>query len=343
MSVAALPGNVRFRAFQMGVQSVFGTAVPATRRMPWRFSPTVDPHWTSPDVDTGTLDPGIAPYRMATDITGDLTGPLAYDDAAILYAMLLKGGVSPTGPTDGVYAWDFAAASTSQDPFEVVTGEWGDDTLDEFQYRDGVLDSLQLSFPQDLGPVQIQAGTRFGHVAYPSALTGSLDVETNPDWVYAADTSLYIDDAAGSIGITPLVDSMHDATIQVSSNLDVKRFANGSNANFAVAGYARGARTGQVTITFAKSTQALAEVAKWLSADPVNRYLAFDSNSRKSITGSSSHRGHRIRLAGHWFTRSEQAVGSNSAAQLVLNTFYDPALAYGFSVRVRNTMATLIG
>ena len=33
----------------------------------------------------------------------------------------------------------------------------------------------------------------------------------------------------------------------------------------------------------------------------------------------------------------------NSAAQLVLNTFYDPALAYGFSVRVRNTMATLIG
>lgn len=341
MPVAPLPGNVRFRAFQVGVQSVFGTAVPATRRLPLRFTPQVDPHWTSPDVDTGTLDPGIAPYRMATDVTGDLTGPLDYDTASLLWAMLLKGGVSPTGPTDGVYAWDFAAASTSQDSFEVVTGEWGDDTDDEFQYRDGVLDSLQLTYPQDLGPVQVQAGTRFGLVDYPNPLTGGLDVATNPDWVYAADTSLYIDDAAGSIGITPLVNSMHDAVIQVQSNLDVKRFANGSNANYAVAGYARGARASQVTITFAKSTQALGEVAKWLSADPVNRYLCLDTNSRKAIPGHAAKRGHRVRLAGHWFTRSEQAVGSNSAAQLVLTGFYDPALAYGLSVRVRNTMSAL--
>lgn len=341
MPVAALPGNVRFRAFQLGLQTVFGTPVTATRRMPWRYNPTVDPHWTSPDVDTGTLDPAIAPYRMAIDVTGQATGPLAYNDAGIMWAGLLKGGVSPTGPTDSIYEWLFAAASTSQDQFELTTGEWGDDTADDFRYVDGVIDSLQLSFPQDLGPVQIQADYRWSSVDYPDPLTGSLDVDSDPDWVSAADTSLYIDDAAGSIGITPLVNSMHDAQIQIQNNLDVKRFANGSNANFEAAGYARGARTGQTTITFAKSTQALDEVADWLNADPVQRFLAFDSNSRRTV-GSASHRGQRIRFSGHWFTRSEQAVGSNSAVQLVCNHIYDPDLAYAIQVRVRNTMSALL-
>ena len=32
MTVAALPGNVRLRAFQLGKETTFGSAVPATRR-----------------------------------------------------------------------------------------------------------------------------------------------------------------------------------------------------------------------------------------------------------------------------------------------------------------------
>ena len=77
MVVQALPGNVRFRAYQLGLQSDLLTRVNATRRVPWRFTPTVDPHWTFPDVDTGTLDPAIAPYRMALDVTGQAAGPIS--------------------------------------------------------------------------------------------------------------------------------------------------------------------------------------------------------------------------------------------------------------------------
>lgn len=342
MPVATMPGNVRFRAFQLGLQSDFDTPVTRTRRMPWRFAPTVDPHWTTPDVDTGTLDPGIAPYRTAIDVTGQATGPLAADDASILWALLLKGGVSPTGPTNGAYVWDFDAASTTSDDFELVTADWGDEVVaDQWRYNAGVLEQLQLQFPQDLGPIQITADFRFASADYPEAATTSLNVDRTPDWLYAADTQLAINDTAGSIGITPLIDSMHDAQIQINNNVDVKRFANGSNANFAVAGYGRGARTVQTTFTFAKSTQALAEVVHWLNEDPVQRFVELNTTSR-SLIGGTQYAGQRLRFSGFWFTRQEQTVDSNTAAQLVCNHVYEPTLGYGFSARVKNRMATLL-
>ena len=341
MTVQALPGNVRFRAYQLGLQTTFGTPVNATRRMPWRFAPTVDPHWTSPDVDTGTLDPAIAPYRMAADITGQITGPLAGDDAQVLWALLLKGGETPSGPTDSAYTWDFDPASETADDFEIVTAEWGDEvTADQFRYYDGVIDNATLTFPQDLGPIQIQADARFGSFTYPHTRQ-DLDVDTSPAWLYAADTRLYINDTAGTIGVTPLINSMHDASIQIQTNLDVKRFANGSNANFAVAGYGRGARLVTTTINFAKSAQALEEVADWLNANPVERFLQMDTTSR-TLIGGSTYYSQRIRFAGHWFTRTEGTVNSNTTAQLVCQHIVDPNLPSPFGVRVVNAMSALL-
>lgn len=345
MTVAALPGNVRFRAFQLGKATTFGTPVARTRRMPYRFAPTVDPHWTNPDVDTGTLDPAISPYRMAIDVTGQATGPLSANDASALWAMLLKGGVSPSGPVDLAYTWQFSPAATSADVFELVTADWGDEVAaDQWRYEDGVLEGLQLSFPQDLGPIQISADFRFASASYPSAVTPALTVDSNPPWLYAADTALYMNDNAGAIGITQLTNTMHDATIQITNNLDVKRFANGSNTNFAAVGYGRGARTMQTTFTFAKSVAGLAEAAKWLNADPQERFVSLDTTSRRTITGSAATKyTQRIRFAGFWFTRSEQAVGSNSAIQLVCNHIYDPNLANGpIDVRVVNGMSAIL-
>jgi hypothetical protein len=228
MTVAALPGNVRLRAFQLGKETTFGTAVPATRRFGWTFAPTVDPHWTFPTSDTGTLDNALPPYRMAVDVTGTITGPLAFNDAPYLWAALAKGGVTPTGGGTAK-TWAYAPASTSQDIFEIFTGEWGDDTTDQFQYADGVLDSLTLTYPQDLGPITVDGTAyRFASVAYPVARTGGLQVDPAPTWAYAADTSYYFNDTAGAIDTTQLVNSVHDVTLVVNNNLDVKRFQNGS-------------------------------------------------------------------------------------------------------------------
>lgn len=338
MPLTPLPGNVRFRALQLGIQSALGTPVAATRRVPWRFTPTIDPHWTTPDVDTGTLDPAQAPYRTAIDVTGQATGPLAANDAQLLWALLLKGGVTPT-VTSGRDTWQFSPSSTVQDPFEIATGEWGDETPDVFQMEGGVLDSLTLQFPQDLGPIQITGAMRFASVVYPGTLTGGIGVDLNPTWLYGADTRLYIDDAAGSIGISPILNSMHDASITINNNIDVKRFSNGSNTRFNAAGYGRGARLMETTFTLAKSTAALAEVAKWLNATAQQRFLALDTTG-PIISGGVPY-SQRIRWAGYWFTRSESAVNSNSAAQLVCRGVYNSALTAPIDVRLINTAATL--
>lgn len=339
MTVNALPGNVRFRAYQLGLQSALGTRVNATRRVPWRFTPTVDPHWTFPDVDTGTLDPAIAPYQMAVDATGQAVGPLAANDAQILWSGLLKGGVTPTGST--AKTWLFQPAATSADAYDPVSAEWGDEvTGDQFAYVGGIIDQLQLTFPQDLGPIQVQADYRFASVTYPFTRQ-NLSVDTNPSWLYGADTALYINDNAGSIGVTRMVDTMHDASITIAANTDVKRFSNGSNTNFNVSGYGRGPRTMETTFNFSKSTQALQEFADWLNANPVERFVCLDTTSRKIITGSTPYQ-QKIKFAGYWFTRSENAVGSNTTAQLVCKHVYDPNLSSPIDVTVVNTMATLL-
>ena len=341
MTVAALPGNVRLRAFQLGKETTFGTAVPATRRFGWSFAPTVDPHWTFPTSDTGTLDQALPPYRMAVDVTGTVTGPLAYNDAPYLWAALAKGGVTPTGG-GAAKTWAYAPASTSQDIFEIFTGEWGDDTTDQFQYADGVLDSLTLTFPQDLGPITVDGTAwRFASVAYPVARTAGLQVDPAPTWAYAADTSYYFNDAAGAIDTTQLVNSVHDVTLVVNNNLDVKRFQNGSNSRFQAAGYGRGLRTFQVTYNFAKSTAALAEVAKWLNANPVERFASIRTDSVQAAQVGTNYSQH-ILFSGYWFTRTEGTYGTaNTTAQLVCQGWLDQTLTYPFSAAVVNTLAAL--
>ena len=340
MTVAALPGNVELRAFQLGLQSSFGTAIPATRRVPWTFTPTVDPHWTVAAVDTGTLDPGLPPYRTGIDVTGQTSGPLTFDDVINLYAGLIVGG--QTGSGGGANkAWTFTGASTTADAYDLFTAEWGDEVAgDQFQYADGIVDKLVLSWPQDLGPVTHQADWRFSSVVYPHALTAALAVDLAPAYIYAADTRLYIDSYAGAIGTSPLVNSMHDATVTISGNTDVKRFANGSNARFNAAGYSRGKRMVETAFTLAKSTAGLVEFANFLNAAPTERFVCLDTSSAQLITGAIPYT-HKLYFAGYWYTRTEQAVNGNSAASLVCRQVYDPALAYGLKATVANKRATL--
>jgi hypothetical protein len=336
MPVAALPGNVRLRAFQLGKQTTFGTPVNATRRFGWRYAPTVDPHWTFPDTDTGTLDQGLPPYRMATDVTGAATGPLAYDDAPYLYGALVKGSVTPSS-----HVWTYQAASTSQDSFEIFSGEWGDEVAaDNFAYGDGVLDSLQLVYPEDLGPIQVTANWRFGSVTYPQTKQ-VLSVDASPVWAYAADTSLYINDSAATIGNTQLTNTMHSGTVTISNNLDVKRFANGSNTRFNVAGYGRGLRTFVAEFMFAKSTAGIAEAAKWLSANATTRYLSVETISPTLVPTTVIPYSHKLRFAGFWFTRTESTYGTaNATITLVCNGYYDPTLAYPFTAIVANNLSS---
>jgi hypothetical protein len=166
-------------------------------------------------------------------------------------------------------------------------------------------------------------------------------VDPAPTWAYAADTSYYFNDTAGAIDTTQLVNSVHDVTLVVNNNLDVKRFQNGSNSRFAAAGYGRGARQFTVTYNFAKSTPALAEVAKWLNANPQERFASIRTDSVAAAQAGINYSQH-ILFSGFWFTRTESTYGTaNTGVQLVCQGWLDQTLTYPFSVSVVNTLTAL--
>ena len=121
-----IQGFVRFRKHQMGKQSAIGTPVAATRIFPYRGNLGINLNWTDPDVDVGSIDPVLAPYRSGSEITESLTGPLQYNDIPTFFAAGLIGGVSPTGG-GSAKTWTHTAQSTSSTTFDYFTDEWGDD------------------------------------------------------------------------------------------------------------------------------------------------------------------------------------------------------------------------
>ena len=327
MALTPIPGVTRLRAFQLGIESTFNTPVACTRRMPWSQAPTENPNWTFPTADTGTLDQAIAPYRMAFDVTGQSTGQLFANDAPTILSAGMMGGLSFVG---GSTAKTLTAqpASTSQDVFDTYTGEWFDDaTADAWQGAGGIIEHFSLAYPQDQGPINLTADWRFASAIYGATPTAALNVDLAPVPLFMADTEFYINDTSGAIETTKLSDICYDATLDYQNNIDVKRFANGSNTRFQVANYGRGERVITLTMTGSKKTAWIAEATKWIAQNPVERFWGLKTSS---IVAAQSGMPYSLdfRIPGYWMTRSDPAVNTNTAIQLVGHQVYDTGLGY---------------
>src|SRR6185437_13411350 len=254
MPLTPLAGSIRLRQFQLGLESTFRTPVAATRRLPWTATPSIDPHWTFPTGDFGTLDNATAPYGMASDLTMAVTGQLAANDTPTIISAGVMGGLSLT--TSGTAKTLTAApASLTQDVFDTYTGEWGDDSTDVWQLQGGVINDFALDYPQDMGPIALTANWRFASLGtYPATFTGALNVDTAPVYYYGADTEFYVNSTSGAIETTKLSNIAYGANFAVNNNLDVKRFANGSNTRFQAQNYGRGARTVTFSLIGAKQS-----------------------------------------------------------------------------------------
>lgn len=340
MPLTPLAGVTRARAFQLGLESTFKTEVNATRRLPWSFTPTINPNWTEVQAETGTIDQAVAPYRAALDVTGSATGQLFADDSPFVFSAGLMGGITPTGGGTAK-TWTYAPASDTQDVFDTFTGEWGDDaTGDQFTFTGGIVERIQLAYPQDGGPINVTTDWRFAKVAYPKTLTAALATDTTPVPLFATDTVLSIDDAFGDIGANAIIDTMYDATVTITNNIDVKRFANGSNTRFEIANYGRGPRVVETTFTFAKSSDALVEAAHFLAGTATERFVSLKTTSAEFAQAANPY-SMDIRFGGFWYTRSEQTVNNNTALQLVCRAVYDADLDYPIQVVLVNQLTSL--
>jgi hypothetical protein len=336
-------GFIRFRKHQVGKQTVLGTAVAATRVLPWRGAIEYDPNRTLPDVDVGNLDPVLAPYTGAREVSGSWAGPVPFDDLAIVYSAGIQGGIAPTGGGSDK-TWTVQAWSTAAAPFDTYTDEWGDDTSegagDGIQGIGGVLDSWTLSFGEDLGVFNLDASVIYATAALGDTRTTGLSIDATPNWMYGADTEVFLDSVAGSIGTTKIVDAIRGAQLSVQNNLDQKRYANGSNTRFQLSAYGRGERVIELQLTVEKTAATIAERAT-LDDEPVpDRFIELRTTSPEIITGVIPY-SNSIRIPARLISATDGEIGGNATITFTYRAFYSATLGYAFRAVLVNTLAAL--
>ena len=337
--MSPIQGFTRFRRHQVGLQSAFASNTAATRRLPYRGALVVDPARTDPDVDVGSLDPVLAPFEGAKAVTGTWEGFGAFDDLPYLYSGALKGGVTPTGAT--AKAWSYQVASLTADDFDYLTDEWADDVLtDVIVGGSGVIDTLELSFGDDLSAFSVNAGLVYARAQIGTGPTGGLNVDDTPQWLYGADTEVYVDSVYSSMGSTKWTDAIHGATFRVNNNLDQKRYANGSNTRFELAGYGRGPREIEVELVCAKTTETVAERATLDDSPVPERYIELRTTSPEIITGVTPF-SNSIKVSAYLVSASDGEIGGNTTITLTYRGRYDSDLGYVLKADVVNTLSSL--
>lgn len=342
MTISQIPGAVRLRRHQYGIQTVLNTKVAATRRVPWAGPIAVNQNWTNPSGDFGSLDPIPPPFPGALDVSSNPTGELYYNDLPLRLLAGLLGGVTPTGGGTAK-TWDFQLASLTSDVFDVFTDEYGDDTeaTDGHIGIGGVADSLEETMGQDLGPWTISDNWIYSTGQVGQDLTDGLTPDADGILVMGDETLFTMDTVPGSIGISPVDTGVHDAVIRVQNNLDRKRLAQGSNLSNQLSGYGRGERVIELVLTVPKTAGWITEANTILTRPKPARYFQVSTASPTEAQTGVPY-SYRRRLAARLFERAEAEVGGNAAIQLTYRAFYDDTLQYAAHFRVVNTQATAV-
>jgi hypothetical protein len=352
----AVQGLVRLRKHQFGRQAAFGTKVPAVRAYPFSGVPDVNLNWTDPDVDEGSIDPVSPPYRVRGDFTAALTDPsLQYNNIPLLMSGALGDDVEAVTGGSGQKTWTHKPASTTVDPLDVHTYEFGDDVLtDWYQLGDGLLESLEITGPEGLGPVTTSMGWRFGSASSTgstdSPVTGtvptpSLTVDRTGAVVYLKDCAIYIASDIADIATSQISDALHSFVLRINKEVDQKAYANGSQT-FDLDDMAVASRAIELECTFAKTADTVgtgSESDAWFSDDAVNRFVRLKFTSTSIAAGAVPY-SWQITMPMRYYTRTEGEIGGNTTVVLTGHAFYEPEDFAGvFESIVVNNLVSIDG
>ena len=336
-------GFTRARKHQFGRQSAMGDKVAATRAYPFSGVPTVNLTKTDPDVDTGSIVKTVAPYLGTPDLTAPLTDPaLAYDNIPLIMAAIFGGNESPSGGgTPKTWTWKPSPIDPLEDP-DLFTYEFGDDVVsDWFQLGDGILESLTITGPEGLGAVSTSMTWRYGSASSTGSTdfpvdgtvpTTSLNVDTNPAYVYLKDMGIYIADTIGAISGGQITNALHNFVLTITRSVDQKRWADGTQT-FDVEAYGVTGYDVSLALTFAKTDDTVgtgSEADAWFSEDAVARIIRLKFEAARDIVGGSTPYSWQITMPAWYYTRDDGEVGGNTTVTLTANAYYEPDTFQGF-------------
>jgi len=329
-------GFTRLRKHQFGRQALFGTPVAATRAYPFSGVPSVNPTWTDPDVDVGSIATVVAPYRGAGDYTFPMTIPLVnYNDLPLLHDASLGFEVEPTGGGTAKTWTHSPSVVAPVTQSSRITYEFGDDVLtDWFQLSDGVLESLEFQGPSGGGPVTGSGTWRFGSARSTGSTdfpvvgtvpTPGLEVDQNAACLYVKDLSIYISDSLAAIAANQIRRALHSFTLSFAMTYDLKRWADGTQS-FDAEDIVKTGITVTFTAVFGKTADTVgtgSESDDWFAATAVERYirLRFESlvEAQSGIPYSQQYT-----FPARYYTRTDGEDGGNSTVALEAHANMSP-------------------
>jgi len=161
--------------------------------------------------------------------------------------------------------------------------------------------------------------------------------------VFLGDMELFLNATAGAIGTTKIIDAVEGLVLTVTNGNDNKRYANGSNTRFSIAGYGLGSQEITLALTLAKTSQTvglLSENDLWFDDTPSKRYVELRFTNPTIITGSTPY---SFNLKGAYFytVRGDGENNNNTNITLTGTFVYDSTLTYAARAVVVNTLASL--
>lgn len=208
---------------QIGVQSVAGTPVAATKRF---ASIAID---VGADIVTKQFRSHGA-KQVTTSIlhknmsSGRFEGPLSYNELIYVLAGLASTTVNTV---TGVSTWTHSPSPIGADSFKYYTLEQGDDE-DTEQYKDLQFTSLDISW--GLEDVMMSGAVFAKTKATLGSLSGGVSILAERP-VSARDITIYADTTFGGIGVTALTDPF-DAKLSLGEKFSPKWVLNKTQTSY---------------------------------------------------------------------------------------------------------------
>lgn len=266
-----MAGELWRQKVQVGKETVYGTAVPATRIVYTR-----DPVLTREREPrehrfaTGTRDNVRARTLGAVAAGGSFTVPMSADELLEWLLCAVQGNVSPTTPsgfTNG-RQWQFRPSAT----LDSMTIEW-DDGANVYEEYGVYVDEIAIS--GSVGGENTVTFTVFGKERVSSTLTGSLSDRT-PTFIEGWETKLFIDAAAATPGTTQIGGTLINWSITIRNGLGRKY--TGENT-LAASKVTIGELVVEATLTFEADQSAVdTELANWDAETARVVRLSFGNN-----------------------------------------------------------------
>lgn len=322
---------------QFGLESSYGVDVAATRKAYVTGVGRYDRELRVNSDRTGTRAGRRRGSYKRPDIGFTFEAECTFEDQPWWNQLALKGGVTGTNDGSGAYTYNFVPNINALDT-KSATIEFGEPSL-VYKSHQVLIDEWNIKIDPDNESAWQWSATALARDWDTSSYTGSISERTTEP-IPAPGTLLYIDNAGGTIGTTPVNGKLISATITGKNNFHLEGFAEDKLA-YPAGKIGFGEQEYDCEIVFAWDGDGEFANYRTNTVQPVQRLVRLESSGASPIHTTVYKRA-RIDLYGSWSTWSPGDRDGSKIFTMNLMGIYDVTAAYALRSTIVNALSTLV-